>query len=1311
MSDRPQDDSAPGSANSSGWRSSSDNEPAPAEFSTPQPEPAAGDSPWTRVEKRDSASWQRVSEREKSAEPAEAPPPAEAKPATSNLWRKPEGAAASEPAPAEAESEEAEADETEAEAEILPFEQEGEEPSTDTLELEDEEDDDSFSMSELMALASLAEAAPAVPVEEPQAAETPESDPAEYARQQMEKLRGGVAVAEPEAPAEPEAAAPPAEPEPAPEPLTAGEQALAKRFHDAETRIRTLREQYRSGQISKEQLQEALKQEMVLDEDEDVWWMMGVESDQWYRYDDDRWQLATPAVLEKEQALAAAGDLTLQSAPVEVAPQFEEMPLPKQVPVTDLDATIPGTQGLFLDAANQATVPSMPVSDATVPAVAAGTLQSAVPAVPSPYIPPAAPADTGGPSYEDAVKASRNRTLRTGLIIGGIVLGALLLMGACGLVLGFTYYNSLVAPYQTQIAALADYTPTTQTVRVYSDDGTMIAELLGANGGDREPVNLQDISPYMVHATLSMEDPTYFQNQGCSAFSLFGAFVNNLFGGIPPGNTIEEQIARNLVVQPSGTTSVNPMRDKAIACELNQQYSKDEMLQLYLNETYFANQTYGAQAAAQFYFAIGANVLNIAQSALLAGMIDAPAQYDPVVNRDASFARMDETLQTMAQVGCINLDYPPYNGQPFCISEADLASGQTTVDKARVEAATYEPREQNSRYPQFVNYVLSVIEQTYPASEMYQRGFQIYTTLNIPLQDTSQAALVSGVASNQFAGVNTGAVLVSDPRSGAILAMVGSPNVNDPTIDGQVNQAFTWQMAGGAIMPVNYTAALEGLTVGGQFTYMTPASILWDVPTTYPTTPPYTPLNSTGLYYGAVPLRSALANNLNVSASKAISFTGLERWVETAQRMGVRFLPDAQFGIPSATGTNEVRLFDMQQAYSTLANGGNRIALYPIVRITDSGGGAVANPATTPASTTVQPQIAFLMQNILADNQARSLVFGTNTPLNLPEFAGRVGALSGTSDGSRDLWSLGFSANRVVGVWMGNINNTTTNTSGMAAAAPVWNAVMRTALASSPPPQFTNPGGIVQAQVCSATGAVFQQDQGYPCPAVNTELFVQAMPPPSAANAFIQNAPIDTWSGLTATSYCPDNVITRRVLVSNDPTAGPWVNSPAGASYAASVGLQPPNISPPAGECTPSTQNPVIGISSPSTGQTVSGIVQVNGQATAANFNRYQIEVSPANSGSFGIIYGPVGTPVQNGLLGQWDTSGVPNGAYDLRLSMFSSTGGTASRTVTVVVNNVTPTLVPTPLPIVTASPVPVEPMLPIVTLQVGPTPTIQLGP
>lgn len=1327
MSDRPNDDSSSSIAGG-GWRTTGPSNEPPVDPTPPNPEPSApaSGSLWRAIEKRDTESWRRVAEREQQAEPEAAEP--EIHPEAENIWRRPDGSAAIKAEVAEAaeaaeaveaaeaaeeapdtDEAEAAAEETPAEAGILPFEDEGE-----------DEDEDSFSMSELVALASLADAAPAVPVEgasPPAPDEDMGLDPAEYARQQMERLRGGVAVEEPEAEASAETPVETATPEPAPAvPLTPEEQKLANKFSAAEANIRALREQYRNGQISKEELQAALKQEMVYDEDEDVWWMMGVESDQWYRYDNTNWVLATPAVIAKQQANAAAGEEGSTILPAPVTDDFEAMPLPRQVPVTDLDATMPNTQGLFLDPASQPTGVADP-ADATIPMGAVSpTVPSAgaIPAIPGAFGQPAITTPVV-PSFDEAVQEQRSRTLRTLLIAAAIGFGLLMLLGACGLVLTITYYNSLVSPYRASIDNLANFTPTSQTARIYANDGTLIAELVGANGGSREPVQLADISPYMVHATLSMQDPLFFENPGCSAIGMFGTFARNILGGVRPGSSIEEQIARNLVIETSGeTAAANPMRDMAVACELNQQYTKPELLNLYLNEIYLGNRTYGTQAAAQFYFKQNADILNIAQSALLAGMIDAPAAYDPVVNREASFSRMNVALNQMAAVGCINLRYPPYNGQPFCISQSDLNSGQTGLDKARVEAATYSPREQRSLYPQFVNYVQSVIEQYYGTTEMYQRGFQVHTTLSPSLQNAAQDALSRAVASTQLAGVNTGAVLVTDPRSGAVLAMVGSPDVNNTSIDGQVNQVFTWQLAGGAIMPVNYTAALEGLTVNNSFQYMTAATILWDVPTTFPTSPPFTPVNANRQFNGAVPLRFALANNHNIAATKALAFTGLERWVETAQRMGIRFLPNAQFGLPSALGINEVRLFDMQQAYATLANSGNRVTQFPITRIVDASGAEVALPAITPPSTTVQPQIAFLMQNILADNDARAATYGSNSALNIPEFGGRVAAISGSSDGARDLWTLGFTGNRVVGVWMGNINSTPTGVNAITAAAPVWNAVMRAALSSAPPPQFANPGGMVQAQVCSATGAVYDPGQPYPCPGIRTEIFAQSMPPPSAQQSFIQSVSIDSWNGLIATSFCPDNVYTRTILISDDPTAAAWVNSPAGAAFAASVGLQPPNTIPPGGECTASTQNPLIGINSPGTGQSVSGTVQVSGQASAANFNRYQLEIAPANTGNFGIVYGPVGTQVQNGTLGQWDTSGVPNGVYDLRLTMFSSTGGTASRSVAVQVNNVAPTAQPTPPPIIIASPIPPIDVLPMPTLPIeppGPTPTIVFGP
>ncbi len=347
-------------------------------------------------------------------------------------------------------------------------------------------------------------------------------------------------------------------------PLTPEEQVLADKFHAAENNIRALREQYRAGTISKEELQAALKQEMVLDEDEDVWWMMGVESDQWYRYDDDGWVLATPAVYEKEKAVAAsAGDgSTIPSSPI--TDDFEAMPLPKQVPVQDLDATMPNTQGLFLDPSADPTLAAA-ASDATIPmASMSPTIASAtgIPAIPGATGQPTVvtpPPSGDAPSYDDAVQQQRNRTLRTILIAAAISFGVFMLLGACGLVLSITYYNSLVGPYMDQIAGLANYNPESQTARMYADDGTLIAELVGVDGGTREPVPLADISPYMVHATLSMEDPTFFENSGCTIFTVFGTFVDNVFGGVDPVSTLEQQIAQGVIVQTSGADSSNAM--------------------------------------------------------------------------------------------------------------------------------------------------------------------------------------------------------------------------------------------------------------------------------------------------------------------------------------------------------------------------------------------------------------------------------------------------------------------------------------------------------------------------------------------------------------------------------------------------------------------------------------------------------------------------------------------------------------------------------------------------------------------------------
>jgi membrane peptidoglycan carboxypeptidase len=741
-----------------------------------------------------------------------------------------------------------------------------------------------------------------------------------------------------------------------------------------------------------------------------------------------------------------------------------------------------------------------------------------------------------------------------------------------------------------------------------------------------------------------------------------------------------------------------------------------------VNEIFFGNQSYGVESAGEFYFNTPARNLNRAQSALLAGLIEAPASFDPIINRAGAFERMNAVLSRQAEVGCIQFDFDPYRAEPFCITAAELQTGQVILEKAQVEAANYRPRENQNRYPHFVNYVQAQVEQYYGTSEMFRRGFQIYTTLNPRIQDTAQAALVAGVANGASAGINNGAVLVAEPGTGAIRAMVGSPDFNNRQIDGEVNNVFTWHPPGEAIQPIIYTAALEGQTnpTSGAFEYMTPSTVLWNVPTTFNTNPPFAPQNFGSQYTGPTSIRFSLGNGYAVNSAKAYQFIGDQHFIDTSSRMGVNYLQDAVFGLPASQGINSVRLYDMVEAYGTLAANGQRAGLTAISRVTDNQGNEIATPERAPASQQVQPQVAFLINSILSDDVARSATYGFGSALNLQAYAGRVAVKTGTSTGNQDLWAIGYSSNLVVGVWTGSYNNTNTSANTMGVSVPVWNAVMNAALQGTNP-AFQQPAGIVQAQVCSLTGALYDPNVTQNCSAVRTELFLQSAPPLSADQGFVQSLNVDSWSGLLANQYCPDNVIAGRFLNVTDPSAVNWLSSPAGQAFAAQNGLTGLTGLTPPSACTISSQNPVLALTGPTNGQTVQGTIQFTGTVQAFNFSQYTIEIAPQNAPTaFTVVVGPNNTQVQNGALGTFDTTRVPNGVYTFRLAVYNTSNGYAYRTAQVNINNPPPTPTPTsppvviptqpiiiatPLPIIVATPLPFDPFS-----STGPTPTINFG-
>jgi membrane carboxypeptidase/penicillin-binding protein PbpC len=706
-----------------------------------------------------------------------------------------------------------------------------------------------------------------------------------------------------------------------------------------------------------------------------------------------------------------------------------------------------------------------------------------------------------------------------------------------------------------------------------------------------------------------------------------------------------------------------------------------------------------------------------------------------VTRREDAFAQMNRTLVRMAEVECLRFQHAPYTQEPFCIPRGSMLDangnfrGDILVQRALVEERDYLPRQATVQHPHFINYVQAVLELQFGPDEIFRRGFQVRTTLNSDLQDEALTALQDQLRTIAFTGVNTGTVMVVDPTDGAIRAMVGSPDFNNEEIGGQINFALTWQQPGSAIKPIVYTGALEGVgdrNLNGVLDYseyLTAASVLWDVPTTY-SNPTYTPVNFDARFRGPVSVRYALANSLNVPAVKAYQFIGNDKFVEISRRLGLTFLTDPpQVGLPSAVGATEARLYDMMQAYATLANSGRRVPMYAIVSITDIDGNPVTLEARTEPVQAAQAEHAYLIQNILSDNTARADTFGLNSPLvisGLP--ADRVAAKTGTSNDARDLWTMGFTRNMVVGVWLGRADNNPTRGSAIDHAASVWNRTMQAALRTVPAPQaFVGTGNIVQQVICNLTGTLPSDN----CTSRRNELFVSSQPPPPADQGVVVTVPIDTWTGFRANQSCPENVENRVFVNIGDPYAVQWLAS-TGQAIAAQLGLPNPPQSPPAQACDVNTQLPTARILSPTSGQVLQNVVQIQGVAAGQNFDRYQLAYAPQGTNNFTLIAPATATQVPNqGVLGQWDTRTVPNGVYTLRLEMFAnatSGGGYLRRDVPVSIQNIIPTNTPTAtwtpqpiLPTSTTVPFPtldntiLQPTQPVAPLG-APTPTATIN-
>jgi penicillin-binding protein 1C len=621
----------------------------------------------------------------------------------------------------------------------------------------------------------------------------------------------------------------------------------------------------------------------------------------------------------------------------------------------------------------------------------------------------------------------------------------------------------LAAPWIYACAAPFEIPESKLTVpgTVVLDANGVVLERDGSEGF-RIPVTVDHVSAVMLDATIAAEDQRFESHPGVDPVAIARAMVR--FRGEHSGaSTITQQLARRLYLKGGGgPLPVRKVRESLIALQLEAHRSKAEILELYLNEVYYGRGAYGIEAAARVYFGVSAANLDLARASYLAGLPQLPSSFTQA-NEGAARGRQAYVLDRMADDGKV---------------------ARTAAEAAKSEPLALLPDLEPAIGQQFVEFALAELANTRP-DLAGQKGLVIETTLDAGLQLEAERLAALRLDELRERNVTNAAVVVVDPADGRILAMVGSVN-------GAINLATSPRQPGSALKPFLYATALQQ-----GYTAATP---LLDVPTAFQDKNDlFTPQDYDRRYRGMVPLRTALASSLNIPAVQTLQATGIDRFLETAHRFGLNTLTDSErYGLSLTLGGGEVRLLDLTGAYGALAAGGELARPYAVTRVRNNAGEVVYQRQPADRTRVASPQIAYLLADILSDAEARIPGFGPVTPFELPF---QAAVKTGTTTGFRDNWTLGYTANFVVGVWVGNADaSAMREVSGVDGAGPLWRDVMLATASSRRPEWLTRPPGIVEATVCSPTGLL----PGPDCPSPLSELFVAGTEPTAREHYYVR---------------------------------------------------------------------------------------------------------------------------------------------------------------------------------------------------------------
>ena len=835
-----------------------------------------------------------------------------------------------------------------------------------------------------------------------------------------------------------------------------------------------------------------------------------------------------------------------------------------------------------------------------------------------------------------------------------------LLLFCVGLIAATTVYAyyALTLPPAEELGARSSFMST----KIYDRHGELLYEVFDANAGRRTIVPIEEIPDDLIHATIATEDKTFYSNPGFDPLAILRALWLNVSEGeiVSGASTITQQLVKSIFLSPERTFT-RKIEETVLAQEITRRYTKDQILEIYLNEIYYGNMTFGIEAAAETYFDESARDLTLAQASFLAGLPQSPSIYDPYTNLEAAKTRQRVVLGLMAKEGYISP------------SEANAAWN---------EELHFAPLRIDMKAPHFVVYVQKLLEDQYGTEMVYRGGLRVHTTLDLEMQEVAQEAAGQRVAELADRHATNAAMVAIVPQTGEIRVMLGSIDFWDEEIDGQVNVALALRQPGSSIKPVNYLAAFEK--------GWTPATLIMDVATEFPNPPgpPYVPRNYDGKEHGPVLVRQALACSYNIPAVKTLQFVGVPDMIEMARSLGITtFTEPERYGLSLTLGGGEITLLEHTAAYAVMANGGLRVPPVAVARIEDSRGQVIEEYQPPAGEQVISPQHAYLITDILSDNEARTPTFGASSPLLLSRPAA---AKTGTTDDWRDSWTVGYTPDLVVGVWVGNSDNTPMDhVAGAAGAAHIWHNFMEQVLANIPPRDFPVPSGLVRAEICARSGMAPTEL----CPQKRTEIFVDGTAPTEPDNIY-QKIGICTTTQQRATEFCPSELVEERVFEVYPEEFREWAQR-AGIPQ------------PPLEECTVHTRAAMVELTHPVMGQEVEGTVDVWGSADISDFSHFVVEygVGPDPIG-WGIVAEPQAEPVQDGLLARWRTRMLENGVYSLRVVVFDRQGNSAESRVQVVVNNPPP---PTSTPVPSETPMPT--VHPTGTPAPSSTPTPTPGP